>query len=81
VSRGITVKIYIWPHLFQRWVIVSADDTNLAWTGAAWVRHVHYFAGESSRIVNFGNYSAAVEYVSKCEALSAETPLIKPCRE
>ena len=51
--------------IFERWIIVNADEQNLAWSGSRWVEHHRGLPAESIQISNF----ESVE-----EALAARAP-------
>jgi hypothetical protein len=54
-------SVYIATDLFNRYFIVCAEDTNMAWTGSAWIEHVNG-VGLMVQVSNFATLDAAVEY-------------------
>jgi hypothetical protein len=62
-------SVYIAIDLFNRYFIVCAEDTNMAWTGSAWIEHVNGVglmpANQhipDSQVLNFAMLDEAVEY-------------------
>ena len=46
--------------IFERWIIVNADEQNLAWSGSRWVEHHRGLPAESIQISNFESVEEAL---------------------
>lgn len=51
------MNVYIRQHLFDRWIVIDGEHTELAWSGSTWVP-----IGGNVQVSNFDSWEEAAAY-------------------
>jgi hypothetical protein len=70
---SLSLKYRLSQNAWGHWILVSADDPSLAWTGSGWTRVTgNGFPADDTQVSNFRTREEAVENAKSCGLIVRE---------